>query len=106
MVKPSSSNDAEGGILISCSAALMRRRFLLTLALPRPTKSTACSRFSRENQPPMIGLKMTGRIQQFAALARAFARSRRGNVAMLFAISLVPLMLAAGVGLDYARAML
>jgi Flp pilus assembly protein TadG len=54
----------------------------------------------------MIGLKMTGRIQKFAALVRAFARSRRGNVAMLFAISLVPLMLAAGVGLDYARAML
>jgi Flp pilus assembly protein TadG len=54
----------------------------------------------------MIGLKMTGRIQQFAALMRAFARARRGNVAMLFALSLVPLTLAAGVGLDYTRAML
>jgi Flp pilus assembly protein TadG len=35
--------------------------------------------------------------------ARAFLRAKRGNVAMMFAISLVPLTIAAGVGLDYAR---
>ena len=36
--------------------------------------------------------------------ARAFLRAKRGNVAMMFAISLVPLSIAAGVGLDFARA--
>lgn len=36
----------------------------------------------------------------------AFAREARGNVAMMFAISLVPLTIAAGVGLDYARSAL
>ncbi len=29
--------------------------------------------------------------------------SRRGNVAMMFGVALVPLMVAVGVGLDYAR---
>ena len=36
--------------------------------------------------------------------ARAFLRAKRGNVAMMFAISLVPITIAAGVGLDFARA--
>ena len=35
--------------------------------------------------------------------ARAFVRAKRGNVAMMFAICLVPLTVAAGVGLDFAR---
>jgi Flp pilus assembly protein TadG len=35
---------------------------------------------------------------------RAFLADRRGNIAMIFALSLVPLMMAVGVGLDYARA--
>ncbi len=35
-----------------------------------------------------------------------FGRSKRANVAMIFALSLVPLALAAGTGLDYARGML
>jgi len=42
----------------------------------------------------------------FAVKARAFLKARRGNVAMMFAITLVPLMIGAGAGLDYARAML
>jgi Flp pilus assembly protein TadG len=42
----------------------------------------------------------------FADRVRAFRRSNRGNVAMMFALALVPLMIGAGVGLDYARAML
>ncbi|MDE2133112.1 MAG: VWA domain-containing protein [Alphaproteobacteria bacterium] len=36
--------------------------------------------------------------------ARAFAAARRGNVAMIFALTLIPLCLATGAGLDYARA--
>lgn len=36
---------------------------------------------------------------------RRFAAARRGNVAVIFALSLVPLMIAVGGGLDYARAM-
>lgn len=35
--------------------------------------------------------------------ARRFAAARRGNVAVIFALSLVPLMAAVGGGLDYAR---
>jgi Flp pilus assembly protein TadG len=34
---------------------------------------------------------------------RAFLANRRGNVAVIFALSLIPLVLAAGAGLDYAR---
>ena len=40
------------------------------------------------------------------AKARAFWRSRKGNVAMMFGIALVPIMIAAGVGLDFARGMM
>jgi len=49
---------------------------------------------------------MGARFNRFAVIARGFAKSRRGNVAMIFALSIVPLMVAAGAGLDYARAML
>jgi len=37
---------------------------------------------------------------------RRFAGAQRGNVAMMFGLALVPLMIATGVGLDYARAAL
>ena len=42
-----------------------------------------------------------------ASLARmiGFARARRGNVAMIFALSLIPIAIAAGAGLDLGRAM-
>ncbi len=36
-------------------------------------------------------------------LLRSFVSSHRGNVAMMFGIALVPMTIAAGVGLDYAR---
>ena len=55
--------------------------------------------------PPMNGL-MRMKLKMIAAAARAFARAKRGNVAMMFAIAMVPMTLAAGAGLDYARAML
>jgi len=38
--------------------------------------------------------------------ARAFLRNRDANVAMIFAISMVPVLIAAGAGLDLARAMI
>jgi len=41
-----------------------------------------------------------------AASLRIFFKSDRGNVAMMFALSLIPLMIGAGAGLDFARAML
>src|ERR1700743_2770904 len=45
-------------------------------------------------------------LRALAAKARALIKSDRGNIAMMFAIALVPLMIAAGAGLDFARAML
>ncbi|HKU65583.1 MAG TPA: pilus assembly protein [Rhizomicrobium sp.] len=49
---------------------------------------------------------METRLNFFVALARDFLRSKRGNVAMMFAIALVPLMIGAGAGLDFVRAMM
>jgi Flp pilus assembly protein TadG len=45
---------------------------------------------------------VTSLFRQFGALARA----RRGNVAMMFALALVPMTVAAGAGLDFARGMM
>ncbi|HWU55622.1 MAG TPA: TadE/TadG family type IV pilus assembly protein [Rhizomicrobium sp.] len=45
-------------------------------------------------------------MRKLAVTARAFLKSRRANVAVMFALALVPLMIGAGAGLDYARAML
>jgi Flp pilus assembly protein TadG len=49
---------------------------------------------------------MGTRMTMIAVKARAFPRSNRGNVAMMFAVATVPLTVAAGVGLDYSRAIL
>jgi Flp pilus assembly protein TadG len=49
---------------------------------------------------------MTAIFARARALLRGFGRSRRGNVAMMFGLMLVPLMIAAGAGLDYARSSL
>ncbi|HEU0096943.1 MAG TPA: pilus assembly protein TadG-related protein [Rhizomicrobium sp.] len=49
---------------------------------------------------------MTAIFTRARTLLRGFVASRRGNVAMMFGIALVPLMIATGVGLDYARAAL
>ena len=49
---------------------------------------------------------MRSRLTRLAACARAFLRSKRGNVAMMFGLALVPLTVAAGTGLDFARAMM
>ena len=54
----------------------------------------------------MNGLPMRTTLKTIAAKVRDFARSKRGNVAMMFAIAMVPMVLAAGAGLDFARAML
>ena len=45
-------------------------------------------------------------LKRARALLRDFAISRRGNVAMMFGIALVPMTIAAGIGLDYARSSL
>lgn len=39
-------------------------------------------------------------------LFRAFRRANKGNVAMIFALSLVPIAIAAGTGVDFSRALL
>lgn len=49
---------------------------------------------------------MGDRFTGFVARLRAFAFSRRGNVAMMFGLALVPMTMAAGVGLDFARGMM
>jgi len=46
------------------------------------------------------------RTEKPAATIRSFLRSSRGNVAMMFAIALIPLMIGAAAGLDFARGML
>jgi Flp pilus assembly protein TadG len=50
-------------------------------------------------------MQSAGKFRLLAALA-AFRRSTRANVAMIFGLSLVPLTIAAGAGLDLARGML
>ena len=49
---------------------------------------------------------MGSRILKFTATVRGFLRSSRGNVAMMFALALIPLMIGAAAGLDFARGML
>jgi Flp pilus assembly protein TadG len=43
---------------------------------------------------------------KFIAKLRAFARARNANVAMIFGLSLIPIAIAAGAGLDFGRAMI
>ena len=43
---------------------------------------------------------------RFGAASKEFPRARRGNVAMIVALSLIPVSLAAGAGLDLSRAMI
>jgi Flp pilus assembly protein TadG len=62
--------------------------------------------FSLKIELHMNGLAMRKTLNAIATKARAFVRSKRGNVAMMFAIAMVPMTLAAGAGLDFARAML
>jgi Flp pilus assembly protein TadG len=49
---------------------------------------------------------MVGRLNAFGALLRAFTRAKNANVAMIFGLSLIPMVLAGGAGLDYARAVM
>ena len=44
------------------------------------------------------------RLARLGALARGLLNDRAGSVAMIYALSLIPLTIAAGVGVDYARA--
>ena len=44
--------------------------------------------------------------RNFIAAARDFMRCKRGNIAMIFGVALVPIMIGAGAGLDFARAMM
>lgn len=44
--------------------------------------------------------------KKLARLAREFYRSRRGSVAILFGVALIPVLLALGAGIDYGRALL
>ena len=49
---------------------------------------------------------MTGKFRRLSGKALAFLRAKSGNVAMMFALTLVPMTIAAGAGLDMARAMM
>lgn len=62
--------------------------------------------FSAENALSETGLGMGRRLKLFAARVRAFRHASGGNVAMMFALALIPLMIGAGAGLDFARGML
>jgi Flp pilus assembly protein TadG len=49
---------------------------------------------------------MTGNFHRLSGRAISFLRAKGGNVAMMFALTLVPMTIAAGAGLDMARAMM
>ena len=53
-----------------------------------------------------VGEKLRDFYHRALKCARGFAAAKRGNVAMIFGLSLVPLSFAAGAGLDYARAVM
>src|SRR5271154_1228065 len=66
-------------------------------------------RMMRHRNSAKPGVAMMSMDKTFSLLnakARAFWRTRKGNVAMMFGIALVPIMIAAGVGLDFARGMM
>lgn len=44
--------------------------------------------------------------KSFTNFMRSLCRDRRGNVAILFGITLPPLVLVIGIGIDYGRALL
>ena len=44
-------------------------------------------------------------LQASTARARRFSRDKRGNVAILFGLAIVPLVLFVGLAVDYGRAM-
>ena len=46
------------------------------------------------------------RTRKLIATARDFLRCKRGNIAMIFGVAVVPIMIGAGAGLDFARAMM
>ena len=56
-----------------------------------------------DNIVPGQPVSIVGRVK---ALLRDFAAARGGNIAMMFGLALVPITIAAGVGLDYARSSL
>jgi Flp pilus assembly protein TadG len=53
-----------------------------------------------------MGLTMSTMLTRLATKARSFLRAKRGNVAMIFGLAVIPLAIAAGAGVDYTRAML
>lgn len=57
-------------------------------------------------EPASGAMRLGQMFQTFIAFGCAFRRADRGNVAMIFALSLLPLTIAAGTGLDFSRAMI
>ena len=53
-----------------------------------------------------MSLRLRASFERARSLLLSFGHSRRANVAMIFGLSLVPISLGAGVGLDMARAMI
>jgi len=105
---------------LSGAAQLSTKASRVLRAFGNPTRLTnrvkdqvTAARESGSILPPIVGQWSYGRngssmtIKAFrAARLRSFFKSDRGNIAMMFALSLVPLMIGAGAGLDFARAML
>ena len=73
------------------TTALTEMPDLLRIALPRLAKATASSLFL-----PTMAADEKGRtpMKKIAAMLQAFRRSSRGNVAMMFALALVPMFIA------------
>ena len=75
-------------------------------AKPSSAKTTPFSPIRAMMTPHSGKLGPMNRINAFWPTLRAFARAKAANVAMMFALSLLPLAVAAGAGLDYAQAMM
>jgi len=51
-----------------------------------------------------VGNRMMGAARRFLAMAGELQRNRQGNVAIIFALAMMPIMAAAGIGVDLSRA--
>jgi len=81
---------------------------VMLVGIPSTERTSFPAALARRKGLSLVLVRRMGDVypRAIAAVARGFLRAKRGNVAMMFGLALVPLVLAAGAGLDYSRAML
>ena len=85
---------------------MWNRTASLRKAKPRSAKTTPFSSFCATITGNSGKTGPMKRVYASLRTLRAFVRAKSANVAMMFALSLLPLAIAAGAGLDYAQAMM